>query len=201
MAKDPYLNAVTFDDVASTSSVRRYHLLSTSKDQDLAAHQYRVTLFAVKILYKLADMIPDKTGYLLAKEMAVLQYGLVHDIDEIYSGDVPSVTKIAVGRVNFEVVGRMFWEKRGVPELKPDRVVKNVVKVADILDGYIFAFANVGKGPGDTSAKRMWVLDGWREVWSNAAAGFDPEIFTPQVRETLRVFVFGECGGVDLMHC
>jgi hypothetical protein len=196
------MDAMSFDDIAAVSHTKRYHMVPTLRVQDLGEHHYRVTMFASKILTEMIRWTEEtaKKEELEAMRPRILAYALVHDVDETWGGDVSTATKSIVGREHFEVVPRWFWKERGVEPPVPDRAVKNIVKAADILDGYLFAYANVGQGPADPSRKRQWVLNGWAKSWEQHLTAFDERYFTPDIKYKLHDLIFISRADVDVMH-
>src|SRR6185503_18382084 len=192
------------DDIASVSFTTRWHMVARRREQALAEHHYRVAMYGLKVNEHVASQQEDSERAQRVRDFApdVLAYALVHDVDEVAHGDVCTATKAAVGREHFRGLSVEFWAERGLepPAETFPRVVRNVVKVADILDGYVFAYYNVGGGPEDRSPRRRWVLDGWREAWRHARREFDAEYFPAPLALGLEHYVFEDRGGISAMH-
>lgn len=128
----------------SLAHVMRFNLKPQHFPESVADHSYFVA-YIVAILLKLLE----KQGIEVNKEKA-LQMALVHDMEEIYSGDIvtpfkyysPEVTE-AIKKVNQELIGDVFhdlpedtafhfislWNEEG----KGETIEAQVVKVADKL--------------------------------------------------------------------
>lgn len=70
-----------------TSDVKRWHIVNTTKDQTLAEHHALVSGIATMLLFA---VFPDPDKKMVAE---VMYRALVHDIDEVHTGDIPSCAK------------------------------------------------------------------------------------------------------------
>jgi len=74
-------------------SVKRWHMIDTTRHQTLAEHSANVALLA----YFIAKTSPINH---FDDPMAVAVYGLVHDVAEAFTGDIPSHTKRMISGVD-----------------------------------------------------------------------------------------------------
>lgn len=102
--------------------VKRYAICHTHRDQSVAEH----TLGVVVIARYLADVESD--GDLVND---VTTYALIHDVNEIFTGDIPS---------SFKRVLRQHYP--GISELmdgpKPPKIVEQIVKFADYIEAVYY---------------------------------------------------------------
>ena len=119
--------------VIRIGSVKRWHMLDTSQTQTLAAHSANVSLLAMVV----AATAP---GMFFGPSHVVAVAALLHDIGEVFSGDIPTPTK----RVESGAIGRKIDELESVltPAVltmyKPDERVAWLVKICDLADGIRF---------------------------------------------------------------
>lgn len=105
--------------------VRRFHVHPTVRQQNVAEHTYGV----VALVYVLADMRPSPELVLAA---------LLHDTPEQVTGDVPSPTKREM-RMNWDYIEKQIMDRFGLPTVVLSEEDKRLLKLADIMDGMLFA--------------------------------------------------------------
>lgn len=102
--------------------VKRYAICHTHRDQSVAEH----TLGVVIIARYLAEQEND--GDLIRD---VTDYALIHDVNEVFTGDIPS---------SFKRVLRQHYP--GISELmdgpKPPKIVEQIVKFADYIEAVYY---------------------------------------------------------------
>ncbi len=97
--------------------VKRWNMVRTTRDQSVIEHSAAVSLIAARLATML-EMDPAQAAY----------WGLLHDIDESTTGDIPSHVKRAVMRNGFDM--NTMTDFGGVPE--PYRAL---IKLADKIEG------------------------------------------------------------------
>jgi 5'-deoxynucleotidase YfbR-like HD superfamily hydrolase len=120
--------------------VNRWQIVRRLKDQNLAEHQYFVTLYARQIAHFI------KWGGNIG---AMMTAALVHDIDETISGDMPGPYKrlFSDGElrdVNDSVAVEL--RERGLWTAVMDAEIRVILKVADLIDeaGWLYDEINLG---------------------------------------------------------
>lgn len=113
--------------VRDMSHVRRWAIVPTITSQTLTDHSYYVALYATQICGMLD--LPVTT--------ALLVHCLVHDMDELTTGDIPTPAK--------QYMNAPTPICDGSREFLP-LVYKRVVKVADLLDATLFLIDEQGLG-------------------------------------------------------
>ena len=108
-------------------SVKRWHLVDTSRNQTVAEHSFNVCLISQRILQILEI---DHESWISGRTML---YALHHDIPEVIIGDIPTPTKRLLNIDDLELA----------VALDPDSVtniilVKEIVKIADLMDCVFF---------------------------------------------------------------
>lgn len=117
-------------DILRAGTVKRFHLVNTTRVQTLAEHQYGVAILATEIA--------NRAGWPHDKVAAVAYMALVHDADESRTGDIPTPTKKRM-RAKF---GAAFDDVLG--EFDPLRGeslsagVAVILKCADYLESILF---------------------------------------------------------------
>ena len=75
---------MNFYDLMRASHVKRWHIVNTSKEQNLAEHQWNVTVIGLR-LYELTEGREPPAGFIAAL--------MFHDVAEIRYGDIPTPGK------------------------------------------------------------------------------------------------------------
>lgn len=70
-------------DILRASGVTRWHIVRTTKEQSLAEHLFDVMMIA-RTIAKVAGVQND---------VEIMKAAIVHDLDEIITGDIPTPTK------------------------------------------------------------------------------------------------------------
>ncbi len=116
--------SMTLRDRLRANTVKRWHVIDTTRQQTVAEHSFNVCLFVEQIcrLCDHADLIPK-----------AVQLAIHHDIPEVITGDMPSTAK-------------RYWgvDDKGKAALLDslsdcqDKNVVDMVKLADLLDAVLF---------------------------------------------------------------
>lgn len=110
--------------VMRLQAVKRWHMIDTNREQTLAEHSANVALLA----YGIAVNCP---GMFFGSADAVAGQALLHDLPEVFTGDVPSHTK------NY-LQGLEELEASVLPTCytyRPGPGVRLMVKLCDLADG------------------------------------------------------------------
>lgn len=119
---DPALEAVM-----RFQAVKRWHMVDTTKIQTLAEHSANVALLATYIAHTAPEM------YFGPSELVTFR-ALVHDIPEVFTGDVPSHSKKwLTGFKELEEAVTPRWYTATVSE-----DLKLLIKLCDLADGIRF---------------------------------------------------------------
>lgn len=115
-------------DLMRAGSVKRFHMVNTTRIQNNAEHMYGVAVLAGEIGARLG-LEPPAVASLVAA-------AIVHDAGEARSGDLPAMTKRrlrkALGKAFDDVMDQ--WDAP-----KPaDLLLKGILKCADLLEAMIF---------------------------------------------------------------
>lgn len=108
-------------------AVKRWHMIDTTRQQTIAEHSANVALLA----YVLAKTAP---GMFFGPAAEFAAMGLLHDLGEVFTGDVPSHTKrhiLGLDQLEDQVLPAMF-------EYLPDYNSQLLIKLCDLADGIRF---------------------------------------------------------------
>lgn len=88
-------NSVKLCDVYRMTEVQRWHMVNTGRPQSVAEHSCMVALIATRIAeayWGLCNNPNDNTHI----RLEIYRYALEHDMPEVFTGDIPYVTKRAL---------------------------------------------------------------------------------------------------------
>jgi len=136
------------------SFVPRWPIVRTIKIQSVAEHSFYVSLYACQI-----GELLQKEGEWKVDMGILLKYALYHDVEEVFMSDIPGPVKRAA--TNSETVNEFVkkemtkrfgdeWETclNSPDDLASINYIKNIVKVADILDEVFFLASEMQLGNG-----------------------------------------------------
>lgn len=110
-------------DALRLAQVKRYGICHVNRDQSVAEHSFMVALIAGE----LATATGDEN---LIRE--VMMYSIIHDMDEIETGDIPSPFKRKLRAECPGVIPILDGAAKTSPE------VKAIVKAADLLESLYY---------------------------------------------------------------
>ena len=113
--------------IVRSQSVKRWHMIDTTRTQSIAEHSANVALLAYYI------SISSPEGYFGSPAAAALA-GLLHDLPEAFTGDIPSHTKK-------ELEGIDELEHHLIPKLlerEIDEKLAGLIKLCDLAEGIRF---------------------------------------------------------------
>ena len=132
-------------DLLKAGHVTRWHTVDTVKVQTLAEHQWNVCMISVSLACAMG--LDDSILNL------VILKALIHDMEEVWTGDLPSPYKEGLKRTGGSprntvrgvptYIPGLSSEAEGRPPVDPEiyhnTVVDHVVAAADRLDAYIWS--------------------------------------------------------------
>lgn len=131
-------------DLRNMATVMRWGIVPTTRQQNLAEHSYFVTMYANDIC--LMAGVTDEI------RLSVLKSALGHDLDEIFTCDVPGPHKrhVMIANSNWlhKAMEKVFEYKAQRWGSKIDHLalVKTIVKVADILESVLYLIEEMRMG-------------------------------------------------------
>lgn len=120
---------------------QRWSMVGTVIPSNVAVHSFNVAMIAMEIRKRMMNTIHFS-------EMEVCYFALIHDVKEVYTGDIPTPTKTKMRAAGFDP--ESF--DPGVPdEMEPSPRVRQIVKMADLIDNAYF-ISRHGTGTRATTA-------------------------------------------------
>lgn len=127
LSTDP--SARPMEVIVRFTAVKRWHMIDTAKAQSVAEHSAAVALLA----FYIARTCPR---VYFGAAVAVATYGLIHDLAEAVTGDIPTITKRHLsGTKELEYMVLPNFVNFG--EVPPDHVME-LIKLCDLADGIRF---------------------------------------------------------------
>lgn len=96
------------DKLMDCQHVKRWTLLNTAAQSNVASHSFNVAMIAMAIRHKMFNTLHFS-------DADVALHALMHDVDEAETGDMPTPTKIAIRAKGVEP-NALFESQRLAPE-------------------------------------------------------------------------------------
>ena len=125
LAYEPKRHAL--ESVMRIQAVKRWHMIDTTRTQNLAEHSANVAMLAMLIASTSSGEFFDTYTYVGA-------VALVHDLPEAFTGDIPSHTKKMLNGV--DALERLVTPHHFVLEARTSTMI--LIKMCDIADGIRF---------------------------------------------------------------
>lgn len=119
---------IALHDILRAGTVKRFHIVNTTRVQTLAEHQYGVAVLACEIAGRL--------GWEDAAVARLALLSIIHDAGETRTGDVPTPTKARLRDATGSVADAVFAQFDPVVHVGHEE--KCVMKCADYLESMIF---------------------------------------------------------------
>ena len=103
--------------------MKRYPISHTSREQSVAEHSFGVVLITMDLVSLIKDF---------DLQMEAINYAVIHDAEEVYTGDIPSSFKRTL-RTHFPGAAALLDGNHHIPA-----VAKAIVKLADYLEAIYF---------------------------------------------------------------
>lgn len=130
----------SINEMLRASHVKRWHTVDTVKDQSVAEHQWNVTALSMRIASIAGEEITAE----------LVQYAMFHDLEEIYTGDMPSpykercAAREATGDthnrgVGTPIAGISLASEDGSPVRRGtyhNTGIDTIVRAADLIDAW-----------------------------------------------------------------
>lgn len=125
---EEYIIKTPIDMALEAQYVKRWSMVATNAESTVASHSFNVALIAMAILRKMYN-----TNHISIHELCY--HAMLHDIGEVYTGDIPTPTKVNMRNLGFDpndVSGSPVQE-----DTIPDRMAQ-IIKMADLIDNSIW---------------------------------------------------------------
>jgi 5'-deoxynucleotidase YfbR-like HD superfamily hydrolase len=115
------------DRALDAQHVKRWSLVATTAESNVASHSFNVAVIAMAIRDRMFNTIDiDRRD--------VCYHALLHDIDEVFTGDIPTPTKMAMRAQGVEP--NALFEGQEVSN--PSDKIRAIIKIADLIDNATF---------------------------------------------------------------
>lgn len=192
----PFLNPA-LNNVRMAAHVPRWTIARTLKPQNLATHQYFVTVNAMWLYHTLSIPVNPHSLCVAA---------LFHDCDEIFSGDLPGPAKRMMKcdqTAIKEVTAQNVWGYAPcLFHMEKDPRIKDVIKVADLMDEvqYLLEEERLGNtfaiGYREKSQKRLGMAVKKLCEWNNMVEERAKEVIAAELNKPLQPPILEENGDV-----
>lgn len=149
------------NDILRAQYVKRWHICATLTSQSLAEHTFNTVMIARAIAKEVKE-----------DDYEIIKGALLHDLDEIVNGDIPSTTK---RRFNESGIDLSIAYARHTGRKLTRRQVQ-IVKNADFIEAIWFMYHNSFTAHGQAC------LDDVRDHWYAYRAGCDEDIGNASAR-------------------
>jgi len=118
------------------ADIKRWAIVRTIRDQSVAEHSYFVAMMTPRLLREYGYDDPEFI-------LSATEYALMHDRDEVLSGDIATPIKKRIQSDVFGAIAEEFGLK-----VEADDAVKAAVKVLDLFEAALFLAEEVAMGNG-----------------------------------------------------
>lgn len=128
-------------DMLRLSTIRRWGIVEMVRDQSVAEHVYRVWVLA-QDLYRIMEDTPHNSFEQRDTEF----WALTHDMEEVYTGDLPSTVKVILEKLHpginkmlkEEILSTYFPSLVGRMRGVDKTLAAYYVKIADIVESILY---------------------------------------------------------------
>lgn len=169
-------------DLRTASVVTRWGIIRTHSKDTIADHSYRVTMYAQDIAklmhWEEREGPASFTGeYRYKAYYWLMRYALIHDLDEVFTGDTITFIKSEIVDQNraahfvatqmqerMPAIAAQFTEIAALPYAND---IKKIVKAADWLDSLLFIIDEQHMGNAGIVKYEAHALDNLKKAWFN----------------------------------
>ncbi len=134
-------------EIRDAEIIERWGVVRAHRRGSMGAHSHRVAIYADQIA-TLLDWKGDRT--------ALLRHALWHDMEEVFTGDIPGPTKRRMGPASGDFLLHglelRFPGREWVVPPPVDETILDIVKLADIMDELLWATVERSMGNSLVSA-------------------------------------------------
>lgn len=157
------------DRLMDAQHTKRWSLVGTTVENTVATHSFNVAVLAMAIRRQMRN-----TNHISESELCF--FALMHDIKEVYTGDIPTPTKNKMKESGFDPEN---FDPEVPDERQPGIEMKLIIRLADLMDNYLFIAEHgqgtrarsaaaevsgrlgraIGEAPSDLQQAAQWVLE------------------------------------------
>lgn len=117
-------------DLLRASTVKRFHIVNTARNQNLAEHQYNTAM--------IAGELASRIGYNSDGVVRVMVVALHHDAGEVRTGDIPSPVKKAMReKIGGAYDAALMEFEHPIMSMASEEIL-TIVKCADYIEAMFF---------------------------------------------------------------
>lgn len=132
-------------DIWRMSYLKRWQILADMRQQSVAEHSYNTGVISAEIA--------SRAGLGSYVVECVVTCSTFHDFDEIYTGDIPTVTKQTIGGGNLDYIMDTIGGLPAFANTKYTGLTKQIVKLADLIEAA--AYITINGHPNNTHHNKV----------------------------------------------
>lgn len=117
----------SIDRALDAQHVKRWTLVATAAESNVASHSFNVAVISMALWNEMRNTLH-------ISKYELCYYALLHDLDEVFTGDIPTPTKRALRQKGVEPNDIFI----GQGEKRPPEEMYRIIKMADLIENWFF---------------------------------------------------------------
>lgn len=173
--------------------IPRWAMIRTIKEFSVASHSHMVAIIADRLAEHVSEfrrfhhVLNMQNLSMMEFRLRVLRGAVLHDLDELLSGDIAHPAKTAYRQVPGAKEAYKAWVDERMAERVPwyvedtNELVRNVIGISDLLEAYLFLLEEQRMGNQEVNGVASKVYEGLMN-----AVDYFQNVFGPEVRSFVR---------------
>jgi len=186
------MSRLSIQDIARAAHVDRWQIIRTLRQQNIAEHQYMVTMIALEI----AERVITNNDFTPDNRIILMDWCLRHDLPEVYMGDICTPVKLRIkAACDEDIFSKIEEEICDICHQSRLRVTgtvyEGITKLADLIDGIRFLTT---EGSGKHAEFALNKIKGmYKERLYHLSKEYTKYRWT-EVSKILTTMLYDECG-------